>query len=435
MYTKIDVIGAAEAAAAVVIRADRERYRPFFEAAERLAVRDALIVCGPAAVQMLTSSGPAEVSIDDYHYDFYSSRGFMMARELADVVYDADPDGLGHYTTLVTNIPHQNWKIIVDGRPLFSVTALPPKARGGSAGPRRPARFEKNITIPVVRPELALLDLYRALCDPARLAEAPGLLEAEAALRAEFCARYPDPGPQRPEHARPIADMRRSVLANFVGGPGRALVCDRADQTDDAGPLRLISQGDFDTEAEEVAVIGRALGLAVGARAAELGLPGDPRMRRLTLSVVGERARTDLLEIYNTAQYELVPVVPTGGQKTSFIAAPFAALRALLADNWVARSASDTARAQRALHSFHRAARALDGPPDRVLPADTFIGRASDSDIAFKREVQAAFAAAAAASTPRFYSQYMPAAAAKAKRQQGLGAKIQAEFSPLPWED
>ena len=56
MYTRIDVVSAAEKAATTTIQKDRDRFYPFFEAAERLASRESLIVCGQSAIKMLTAS-------------------------------------------------------------------------------------------------------------------------------------------------------------------------------------------------------------------------------------------------------------------------------------------------------------------------------------------------------------------------------------------
>ena len=49
MYTAIDIVSDAEAAAEAEAMKDRERYRPFLEAAERYAADNELIVGGASA--------------------------------------------------------------------------------------------------------------------------------------------------------------------------------------------------------------------------------------------------------------------------------------------------------------------------------------------------------------------------------------------------
>jgi hypothetical protein len=404
MYLHIDVVAAAERTALLAVRADRERYRPFLEAAERFASRAGLIVCGSAALPMLT--GGAEPL--DYKYDFYSSRGFALARELADVIYDADPDGLGHYTTLTTNIPHHNWKIIVDGRPMFTITTVSSQLRS-SCSIQRPALYDPTIKIPVIKQELALIDLYRDICDPTRLEDIKELLAAEAKLRGEFVkklARVPN-RPKHRQHPRPIAEFQARLLKEFVTGPGRVLIGAAAlPGAAMTGPLQLVSSEEFDIEAETVAVIGRSLGLTVAARAAEMHIPSDTRLRRLTLSVVGPHHQEAILEIYNTAAYELVPFV-AGSLR---VGSPFVILRFLLIDIWQAHQSS--AHGEGALYLYTEAVKLLDGPPERVLPIE-YTGRAEDAEVAFKREVQSAMTKLGADGKQRFFSVYMPAAGKK----------------------
>ena len=58
------------------------------------------------------------------------------------------------------------------------------------------------------------------------------------------------------------------------------------------------------------------------------------------------------------------------------------------------------------------AARLLEAPPEDVLPVN-YIGRVEDPEVAFKREIQSAIKQLGADGRPRFYIQYMPAAAKK----------------------
>ena len=441
MYLHIGVVAAAERTALLAVQADRERYRPFLEAAERFASRAGLIVCGSSALPMLTGSAESL----DYKYDFYSSRGFALARELADVIYDADPNGLGHYTTLTTNIPHHNWKIIVDGRPLFTITTISSQLRS-SCSVQRPALYDSTIKIPVIQQELALIDLYRDLCDPTRLEDIKELLAAEAKLRGEFVKKLAHtPGrPKQRQHPRPIAEFQARLLKEFVTGPGRVLIGAAALPGGALLPLQIVSSEQFDIEAETVAVIGKSLGLAVAARTTEMHIPSDTRLRRLTLSVVGPHQQDTILEIYNTAAYELVPFVAGSLRMGS----PFVVLRFLLIDIWQARQTS--AHSDGALYLYTEAVKLLDGPPESVLPI-TYTGRVEDAEVAFKREVQSAMMKLGADGKQRFFSVYMPAAGKKSdptiksslsrrstalsKIEPDSGFELLGEFDPLPEEE
>ena len=453
MYLRIGVVEAAERTAIAFAQVDRERYRPFLEAAERFAASSGLIACGQGAATMLMgttrasaqapSQAPAH-DLQDYHYDFYSSRGFMVAKELADIIYDADPEGLGHYTTLITNIPHHNWKIMVDGRPMFTITAISPQLRS-MCSVQRPARFDSAINLAVIRPELALLDIYRDLCDPTQLGEIGNLLTLESKLRSEFLQRLPvglreNRAVSGPTLARPIAEYRTRLLKEFVPGPGRLLIGAAALRLEGSDTLQVVSAEAFDAEAEAVALIGKGLGLSVAAHTAAMNLPGDVRLQRLTLTVASTQNPVVIMEIYNLALYELVPYVNRGPLR---VGSPFVILRFLLMQLWMLRSRNRDLR--HIVSLVQLATRLLKAPPEDVLPIN-YIGRVEDSEVAFKREIQSAIKQLGADGRPRFYSQYMPAAVKKVNPNikaaaSGITPRDQPAtddtkmFEPLPWED
>jgi hypothetical protein len=434
MYKHIDVIGAAECAAVAAALIDRGRYRPFLEAAEKLATRSGLVVCGSAARRMLFSSSKT-ATLNDFHYDFYTGRGFLMARDLADVLYKVDPNGLGHYTTLVTNIPYLSWDIMVDGRPMFTVTALTARARDVCTDSRAPALFSRDLQIPVVSRELALLDIYRELCDPAQLSNAMEALAAEAALRTHVLAAQPgvrgDSAAQSSRLARPVAELRESLLENFVTGAGRLLVGAAAlAPSDKTARLQVITENDFDAEAETVAMAARHFGLEVRAHAVELDVPGDPRLRRLTLFVEGKDRQTAVLDLFNLASYELVPAGLVTDKSLQNVAAPFVIMRLLMVELWLSNfDSSASARKEsraRVLAAYAQAARLLDAPPEAVLPTDRYIGRAEGAKEAFKRKILAA-AAESTETRVRVHAPYMPAANANASANANANANANAK--------
>lgn len=433
MYKHIDVIDAAESAAVAAALVDRERYRPFLEAAEKLATRSGLVVCGSAAQRMLCGAGNA-VALDDFHYDFYTGRGFLMARELADVLYKVDPNGLGHYTTLVTNIPYLSWDIMVDGRPMFTVTALTARARDACTDSRAPATFSHDLRIPVISHELALLDVYRELCNPAQLGSAMEALAVEAVLRTHVLASPATPAKPTSQLARPVAELRESLLENFVTGTGRLLVGAAALAAGDrTSRLQVITENDFDAEAETVAIAARHFGLEVRAHAVELDVPGDPRLRRLTLFVEGKGRQTAVLDLFNLAAYELVPAAFVADQSRQNIAAPFVIMRMLMVELWLANfdSSASVRKESRArvLTAYAQAARLLDGPPEAVLPTDRYIGRAEGAKEAFKRKILAA-----SAETVRVHAPYMPAASALTKTEVRALGSTKARV-PIPYSN
>jgi hypothetical protein len=293
---------------------------------------------------------------------------------------------------------------------MFTITTISPQLRP-VASVHRPARFDTAIKLAVIRPELALLDIYRDLCDPAQLGEIGDLLAVEKTLRGELLRRLSSQQEGRsaggPALARPIAEFRAQLLKEFVPGPGRLLIGVAAMMR--AGPERLqvVSAESFDSEAEAVALIGKGLGLSVAAHTANMNLPGDMRLQRLTLTVLSAQRPVIVMEIYNLASYELVPYVNRGPLR---VGSPFVILRFLLMALWVQRAQNRDLQETAGL--IQRASQLLEGPPEAVLPVN-YIGRVEDPEVAFKREIQSAIKQRGADGRPRFYGQYMPAAVKK----------------------
>lgn len=338
MFANYDAVEKATVEAAPALLRDRERYRPFFEAAEHYAAKMHMFVAGAAAAKMLATASE-EVAAEDYIYDFYSPHGSAHARGLADCVFAVDPAGLGRYTTLLTNVPQYNWIIMVNGRRLFTVTALP------VAGGVRTAGLVARVGAPrmglfgaarlaTVGYELALIDAYRGLCQPAKLAELGAALATESALRAamlqerawvERLGTVRDVRGGAPKKHIAIADLRKE-LEKFVAGPARVVVgwpAVRAMETESFAHSHSHSQLHSQShshshshsqtyvtanklEDEWVAIerLAHRAGVKISASIDDPRMPGDLRLRRL---IVRAAHGDVLITAYNTGSYELIP--------------------------------------------------------------------------------------------------------------------------------
>jgi hypothetical protein len=348
MYTRFDVVGDAEARAKGVALEDRRRYEAFVEAAERYAAENDLVVGGPAATRLLLESGgPAD--LDSFQYDFFSGQALARARGLGDALYALDPQGLGHYVAVLTKVPDYLFAVSVDGRDLFTVTALPVHRGVRTADivmpSRRPAQFATRGDAPVelacMGPEIQLMGLYAALCDPGRAAEWGELLAAETGLRALLAREV------RAKIAQAVArgsaaegartggrDARRARLfrrlhAEYASGPDRVLVGPGAVALLTGGQLgdervQVLTASPLDAEAQVVAALARAEGFEVQwGSPQDPKIPVDPRLRRLTVHLVeGSRSGADgppgaprrepIMDLYNVAAHDLVPYVTAG---------------------------------------------------------------------------------------------------------------------------
>jgi hypothetical protein len=353
LYTLFGVLADAEELAMRVAAADRARYTKFLAAAEEFAIENGLIVGRESATATLLGTPPAG-GHEAERLDFYSDKAFADAKRLGDAMYALDPDGLGHYTAVVPRVPDYMFAISVDGRELFTVTKLP-VYRGVRIGDVvMPSRRAPRFAAPAVArlagpppallcmgPELQLMEVYAALCDPAKADSWDNALGRERALRIAFndeitmklktsAAAAAVGG----EAARGDAGRRvvAALCADYIAGPGRVLIGPAAIAMmvrpaaawEPRGRLQVATEADPEADAREVSALirRRVPGVDVQWGVNDPKVPTDMRVRRTTVYITcggGDclvcsgpscsRERLPVLDIYNVASHELVPYV------------------------------------------------------------------------------------------------------------------------------
>ncbi len=416
MYTLLDVISAAEARAETVAFKDRVRYSRFVEAAEHYAAAHELIVGGASATRLLlgdpTGSGvPAPIGFDSFKYEFYSGSAPTHARALADALHAVDGAELGRYVSVRTKVPGHLLTVEVDGRDMFSLTALHVRRGVRMADvmipSRRPAQFAKDdagraVMLLCAGPEIQLMEVYATLCSPARAGAWGELLATEAALR-EIFRREIGPklagvvgglvpplegGGTLPNSRSRVAASGarefgtraalRATLLKWAGGPSRVLVgCAAVAMVASQGPggtkqshptprtgpashLQVVSATRLETEAEELATLAHRLGVEIQWTISDPNIPTDPRLRRMSVHALFGGQRELVLDVFNAAEYELVPYsasVDASVDASIKVGTPFVLLRFRLADMWTMQvllkmGVIDTKFAKSVLHAM-----------------------------------------------------------------------------------
>lgn len=326
MYTQLDVVADAEGRAQSAALRDRERYQKFVEAAEQFAAQNELIVGGASATRLLLG---APVALDSFQYDFYSGQALSAARALGDALHAVDPQGLGHYVTVLTKTAGHFFVIEVDGRAMFTVTSLPVYRGVRTADvvipSHRPARFAKGAELACTGPEIQLMGVYAALCNPDKAGAWGGLLATEARLRALFAgeirAKIAQAVARTGGGAPPRTELVRALYREFVAGPDRVLVGKAAAALLGGRPpggerIQVVSVMPLEREAAAVAEIGKRHGVEVQWVVNDPKIPTDPRLRRMTLYAVQGHApgarREAFMDVFNAAAHELIPFVTAG---------------------------------------------------------------------------------------------------------------------------
>lgn len=398
MYKKTSAImlAAAEWAASLASKKDRARFDRFFAAIETFASENNMIVGGLAAIKLLLASepppgtAPASPGMDSYFYELYSASPVDDARALTQKLYALDPDGLGHYAAMLTRVPGKELVISLAGRDLAVVRGLAahkgvrvldlvlPSTRPGQfAGTQTPAKLL------CFGPELSLMSVMAALCDPSRAAEWPPLLATEAKLRdfylAEHHARTAEflkklGGRTRPRGSDKLPSIKARLVTALVETlAGIDLRADAAEPrvlvggftahggsqpssgalSIHLGRIQLVTPNKMSAEAAAIQTIAARILAGAGAREASVqtlvhnpAIPTEAQLRRLTVYLQTGASREPIADVFNAAEYGLVPFVPTRVVFATHgsadivrirIGTPFAQMRFQLINIWTMR--------------------------------------------------------------------------------------------------
>lgn len=486
MYTVLDVVGNAETHAEAAAFEDRMRYAKFVEAAEHYAAAHDLIVGASSATRLLlgdpTGSGvPPPIGFDSFRYEFFSSAAPTHAKALADALYEVDPTGLGRYVTVRSKVPGNLLAVDVDGRDMFALMALHVRRGVRMADvmipSRRPAQFAKDaagrpLQLLCAGPEVQLMEICAALCCPARAPDWGELLTAEAGTREIFkreigpkLAGVVGGAPDREyvgagEYGRGGARARLySLMLSWAAGPSRALIGSVAvaalagtpPRRGPASHLQVVSASRLETEAAELTALAQRAAVEIQWTISDPNIPTAPRLRRMSVHAVIDGARELMLDVFNAAEYELVPYVlisspiAIGGRRGQQhdnapppwptglkVGTPFVLMRFRLADMWTMQvllkmnvvDAKFTKAVLNAMLSDYTAAAAVyeaklarvptePAVVEQLLPIENYVGRFEEADIALKRAVQNA-------ADVKFFAPYMPVMG----RARGLAARL-----------
>jgi len=432
MYTRIDVIGDAESRAETVAFRDRQQYQKFVELAEHFASERGLVVCGPAATRLVLAGDAAPaVGFDSFQYDFFCDNAPATARALADALYALDPEGLGHYTSMLTKEAGQRLAVSVNGRELFTFAAAPTH-RGVRAVDlilpvTKRAQFARDANgaptqLRCIGPESQLLGLYAELCDSAQAAGWAERLTAEAGLRA-LLGQHLRPRLLQARHGAGadtgLGGLTRRLRERYAAGPGRvvvgavalALLAGRPP----AGRLQVLAASALEDEARDIEKL--AGDMRVTWRVEDPNLPMEPRLRRLSVFATIDNRREPILDVFNAAGFESVPYTMVGVYKLGTL---FVLMRFRLIDIWTMRlllrmNAVNEAFARstlvRMLADYDLAGtlytatlrKPTEDAAAALFPIENRIGRREDQSLALKRAAQA---------SGRFFAPYFPASRA-----------------------
>jgi len=404
-----ETVAVAQAGADVRGRKDRDQYRPFLRHAEKYAREQHRVIGGRVATLMLLDQGEKDIPLDAYLLIIFSPEPLKDAGILAKQLYALDPRGLAQYTVMVPRgttggVLGAEASINVGQRELVRVRGLP-RFRGVHlyeiiSPEMRPGLFTGHASTPCLGPEVQLLEIYAALCDPKRGGEWPQLLEEEIKLRQVFLAHFEKRIQKKIEGGKPnntqARDIRKTLVNDFLNREGRVWLVDPS-SAEASRRLACVSVFSLAKEQSYLADLAERVGARVHFLENDPQLLGDPRLRRLTMYLKrGAEMREPVLDVYNSPSHEAIPYLHRSDPQPYKIVTAFGRARFILVDVWTIqllwhmKSISETFALQQ-LHSLiarFRKLIPLFAEPEEAFPLlpTHFIGRIEDPILAEKRK-------------------------------------------------
>jgi hypothetical protein len=386
MYTTVNILPKiGPSAEQFIMDNDRMLYRVFFELTERFCAEHHVIIGGRIGADLLVGRAFTK---DSFQWDLYCDDAFANAKLLTGVLATAhSPHIPARTVALDTNIKHKEFTISVNARPLFKIFALD-KYRGVDMAklmkpPTRPGYFTESPML-CISEELQLIDMYRALYSPSHIADWATDLETESALFPMVCGAGRDATinaspANKPQHAS-ICAIHAKLMSykdprdhDYVLIGDLALLMRGIDDTARSGghssrlqfitgaPIESVVvhfdrviKGARGTGRTGGAVSGGIVGGSNGSKAASmtaskiifarylLNIPGDFQIVKYTLYLTTGKDQTPLADVFNSAQYELIPFTPItyenqGAAASYRVANLWVLMRFLFIDIWALR--------------------------------------------------------------------------------------------------
>jgi hypothetical protein len=404
LYGELPVAAMALEAAREGLFRDRRRFFGLLAAMEHRAAELELVLGGDPGIGLLLGRPPG---LNDNVLPFYAEDPEAAARALAMAAYREAPHAEGRYARVEAEEAGVLYTLKAEDRAVGQVQALP-KHRGrsvpGALGARPCSAAEAREGCPLPPPllvfpaEVQLVQVYASLCDPGRASHWADLLGLEEELRAAL-PPPPPPAPPPPSWGKPVARFLAAVVSEFFPGERRvALPPPRGLR---AGRLRAISARGLGLERRTLTALAQKAGVPVESAIHVVEVPGTSPQRRLTIYHAPGGRRAACLDLYDSAERELVPTCAAAATPPHREGTLFVRLRYELTELWTVqylaragevasepgeRLAGERLRAFHALAAEYARARA-EGAGARLLPtaSEAYVGCRLDPLVAAKR--------------------------------------------------
>jgi hypothetical protein len=344
MYDKLDLTEIKKCAEMFVLENDRLLYKPYFEEVEKYVSANNLLFGGKICSDILTQR---PMTKDSFEWELYSENARMHASKLAEAFVTVPTHIIdSRLTKLETPVPNEEFELSVNARLLVRIYRID-KYRGQSlqsiiAPIKMPAIFT-GVSIGCMPADMQILEVYRALYSPVKVAQWPALLEMEKNL----FALIPKRGGQLQQFnlEANVKSMIGTLLDSYFPGADEILIGEYAMAAlgvSTGRPQRLqfissVNIKDLCTSFERLLRDNGGAEYRIKSEKLIISIPTDFRIEKHIIYLMRGGQQYPVADVFNSTTYEMIPFYYGAGSDYTNIKAanPFVILRFLFLDMWI----------------------------------------------------------------------------------------------------
>jgi len=277
-------------------------------------------------------------SQQDFKYALYTEKPLYHANNLANIIDEKFNDG-SHIVIMTTVLYNKHFSIFVDTRLVCDIIKVPENTTIVLM-PIISKSFS-NLSILLMSPRFHLLEIYQNLYSPVQYENWANIMADEKKIFSHLRMRV-DTSAKKSKEAKNIHRDRIEglVLEKFIKNNNTLVLIGEfaiallfpIEQT---RIIKVISEQKFDDVFKELHIIFAEQGITLQRQIDNVEIIGDYKLKRMSIKYIHEDKSIELMYVYNSAQYELIPYNKITSQDSFiYIASPFVLLRFLLIDMW-----------------------------------------------------------------------------------------------------
>lgn len=330
----------------VKIIKERMQYTKVYETIEQYLSKNLDIYLGGTMAVDLLLNKPR--SYEDFTYELHSENIFHHANNIANAISEAtESEESPVFVMLKTSIPYIKYQIFVNTRTIVEIYKVPEFSFDLIMPINIKSYMQYNILI--LSPEIYLIDVYRTLYSPNKADMWEEAISNEYKLFAYLKSRVKQiiGAEESPEISNAERELvRDTLLSEFIADNTNViLIGEHAlkllnNSSESTNIIHVISQNDIETDFSQIVKIIQTVlkrGIPVMKFTRHLHIMQDFRIKRTTIKV-GTETQKEIIYIYNSASYDLIPYNILPVDKSKFqIGNPFVIMRFLLIEFWMVR--------------------------------------------------------------------------------------------------